>query len=38
MHYDDDSEKLKVDEEDIVADALAFYKRSDFDPKFPLRI
>ena len=38
MHDDDDSKKLKVDEEDIVADALAFYKRSDFDPKFPLRV
>ena len=32
-----DQEKLRVDEEDIVADAVAFYKRPDFDPKAGVR-
>lgn len=38
MYDDDDSKKLKVDEEDIVVDVLVFYKRLDFDLKFFLRI
>ena len=33
-----DQRKLRVDEEDLVADALAFYKRPDFDPKAGVRV
>ena len=32
-----DQEKLRVDEEDIIADAVAFYKGPDFDPKAGVR-
>lgn len=32
-----DREKLRVDEEDLVADAVAFYKGPDFDPKAGVR-
>ena len=34
MHYDDDSKKLKVDEDDIVAAALAYYKKQTLTPSF----
>ena len=33
-----DRKKLRVDEEDLVADAVAFYKRPDFDPKASVRV
>ena len=33
-----DWKKLRVDEEDLVADAVAFYKRHDFDPKAGVRV
>ena len=33
-----DRKKLRVDEEDLVADAVAFYKRPDFDPKAGVRV
>ena len=31
-------EKLKIDEEDIMNDAMAYYKDKDFDPRKKLRI
>ena len=34
----DDVEKLKVDPDDALADALAYYKRPDYDPQKKLRI
>ena len=33
-----DRKKLRVDEEDLVADAVAFYKRPDFDPKAGVQV
>ncbi|CAH3152215.1 unnamed protein product, partial [Porites lobata] len=33
-----DRKKLRVDDEDLVADAVAFYKRPDFDPKAGVRV
>ena len=30
--------KVRVDADDLVSDALAFYKRSDFDPSRPIRV
>ena len=30
--------KLRIDVDDIVSDAIAFYKRSDFDPFCPIRV
>ena len=38
MHGEDEERKLRVDEDDIVNDAMAYYKRGDFDPRTPLRI
>jgi len=32
-----DRKKLRVDEEDLIADAVAFYKRPNFDPKAGVR-
>jgi len=37
-NFDSQKEKLKVDEEDIMNDAMTYYKDSDFDPKKRLRI
>ena len=34
----DERRKLKVDEEDLLEDALSYYKRPDFDPKYPIRV
>ena len=34
----EERKKLKVDEDDLLSDALTFYKRRDFDPKYPIRI
>lgn len=33
-----DRKKRRADEEDLVADAVAFYKRPDFDPKAGVRV
>jgi len=33
-----EAEKLKVEEEDCLVDALALYKSSNFDPRVPLKI
>ena len=30
--------KVRVDADDLLSDALAFYKRSDFDPSRPVRV
>ena len=38
MHGEDEERKLRVDEDDNVNDAMAYYKRGDFDPRTPLRI
>lgn len=37
-HLSDEKEKLKVEEDDILNDALTYYKDRDFDPKKKLRI
>ena len=37
-NMDGEKEKIKVDEEDILNDAMAYYKHPDFDPKKPLRV
>ena len=33
-----EKEKLKVDEDDILSDAMSYYKQLDFDPKKRLQI
>ena len=33
----DQREKLKIDEEDLLNDAMAYYKDQDFDPRKKLR-
>ena len=38
MHCEDEERKLRVDEDDNVNDAMAYYKKGDFDPRTPLRI
>ena len=37
-NFSADKEKLKVDEDDILNDALAYYKDSKFDPKKKVRV
>ena len=37
-HMSNEKEKVKVDEEDLLSDAMAYYKDPNFDPKKKLRV